>query len=181
MKRHLVLAGCIALITLALACQPQTSQTPPDTRAADEAAIKDFDAQWSNAASAKDLDKMLSSYADDAIVLQPNGPMLNSKDAVRKIWKEVLTAPGFSGGWKATKVEVAKSGEIGYVSGTWEFTMNDASGKPATDRGKFVEVVKKQADGTWKCAVDIWNSDAPLPGKEAVQPVATPTPAKALL
>lgn len=180
MTRLLVLTGCIALLTFALACQPQTSQTP-DTRAADEAAIKDFDAQWSNAASAKDLDKMLSYYADDAIVLQPNGPMLNSKDAIRKVWQAMLTAPGFAGGWKATKVEVAKSGEIGYVSGTWEFTMNGPNGKPATERGKFVEVVKKQADGTWKCAVDIWNSDVPLPGQEAVQPVATPTPAKALL
>ena len=181
MKRLLILAGCIALLTFALACQPQASQGPPDTRAADETAIKDFDAQWSKAASDKNLDKMLSYYADDAIVLQPNGPMVNSKDAVRKIWQGLLTAPGFSGGWKATKVEVAKSGEIGYVSGTWEFTMNDASGKPATDRGKFVEVVKKQTDGTWKCAVDIWNSDVPLPGQAAVPPVATPTPAKALL
>ena len=181
MKRQLVLAGCIALLTFACACQPQTPQTPPDTRAADEAAIKEFDAQWSKAASAKDLDKMLSYYADDALVLQPNGPMVNSKDAVRKIWKEVLAAPGFSGGWTATKVEVAKSGEIGYVSGTWEFTMNGPNGKLATERGKFVEVVRKQANGQWKCVVDIWNSDVPLPGQAAVPPAATPTPAKALL
>ena len=166
MKKHSVLASCIALLTFASACQPQTPQTPPDTRAADETAIKDFDAQWSKAASDKNLDKMLSYYADDAIVLQPNGPMVNSKDAVRKIWREVLTAPGFSGGWKATKVEVARSGELAVVSGTWEFTMNDASGKPATDRGKFVEVVKKQADGSWKCVTDIWNSDLPLPAEK---------------
>ena len=169
MKRLFVLAGCIALLTFASACQPQSTQSPPavpDTWAADEAAIKDFDAQWSKAAGDKDLDKMLSYYADDAIVLQPNGPMVNSKDAVRKIWKDVLTAPGFSGGWKATKVEVAKSGELATVSVTWEFTMNDASGKPATDRGKFVEVVKKQPDGTWKCVTDIWNSDLPLPAEK---------------
>ena len=179
MKGQLVVAVCIGVLTFALACQQQTPSgstpaTPSDTktaansdsRAADESALREWDAQWSKAASAKDLDKMLSYYADAAIVLQPNGPMVNSKDAVRKIWKEVLTAPGFSGGWKATKVEVAKSGDIGYVTGTWEFTMNDASGKPATDRGKFLEVVEKQADGGWKCVVDIWNSDLPLPAPE---------------
>ncbi|MGH9873980.1 MAG: YybH family protein [Pyrinomonadaceae bacterium] len=163
MKKHIALVGCIALLAFALACQPQTPATAPDTRAADEAAIREFDEQWSKAASDKNLDKMLSYYADDALVLQPNGPMVNTKQAIRKIWSDTLTAPGFSGGWRATKVEVAKSGEIGYASGTWEFTWNDASGKPVTDRGKFIEVVKKQADGTWKCTVDIWNSDLPLP------------------
>jgi ketosteroid isomerase-like protein len=47
------------------------------------------------------------------------------------------------------------------VSGTVEVTVNDAKGKPVTDRGKFVEIWKKQADGTWKCVVDMWNSDLP--------------------
>jgi ketosteroid isomerase-like protein len=162
MKRLSVLASCILLIIFTLACQPQP-QTPPDTRAADEAALRRADEDWSKAAGAKDVDKTVSYYADDALVLPPNGAAINTKDAIRKIWNEMLMAPGFSGGWKTTKVEVARSGEIGYVSGTWEFTMNDASGKPATDRGKFTEVWKKQADGSWKCVVDIWNSDLPLP------------------
>ena len=158
MKRQLVIAVCIALLTLALACQKSA-----DNRAADEKALREWDAQWSKAASAKDVDKTVSYYADDAMVLPPNGPMVTSKDAIRKIWKDMVTAPGFSGGWKATKVEVALSGDLATVSGTWEFTMNDAKGKPATDRGKFVEVVKKQTDGGWKCVTDIWNSDLPLP------------------
>jgi len=37
--------------------------------------------------------------------------------------------------------------------------MNDASGKPINDRGKYLEVWEKQADGNWKCAADTWNSD----------------------
>jgi ketosteroid isomerase-like protein len=59
-------------------------------------------------------------------------------------------------------VEVAQSGDIGYTSGTYEFTMNDASGKPVNERGKYLEVWKKQADGKWKCVMDIWNSDLPV-------------------
>ena len=160
MKKLLVIAVCIGLLTFALACQPQT---PPDTKAADESALREWDAQWSKAAAAKDVDKTVSYYADDAMVLQPNGPMVTGKDAIRKIWKDMLTAPGFSGGWKATKVEVARSGELATVSGTWEFTMNDAKGKPSADHGKFVEVVRKQTDGAWKCVTDIWNSDLPMP------------------
>jgi ketosteroid isomerase-like protein len=156
----IVLAVGVALLTFILACQ---QQSPADTRATDENDLREWDAQWSSAAAAKNVDKTVSYYADDVIVLPPNGPTVTSKEGIRKIWLEMLTAPGFSGGWKATKVEVARSGDLAFLSGTWEFTMNDASGKPSTDRGKFVEVVKKQADGSWKCVTDIWNSDLPLP------------------
>jgi ketosteroid isomerase-like protein len=58
-------------------------------------------------------------------------------------------------------VEVAKSGDLACLSGTYELTMNDPSGKPANDHGKYVEVWEKQADGKWKCGADIWNSDLP--------------------
>jgi uncharacterized protein (TIGR02246 family) len=160
MKRQFVFAGCIALLTFTSACQPQA---PPDTRAADESALRKLDDDWSKAAAAKDVDKTVSYYADEVIVLPTNAPVATTKDAIRKIWKDMITSPGFAGGWKATKVEVARSSDIAYISGTYELTMNDASGKPATDRGKYVEVWKKQADGSWKCAADIWNSDAPLP------------------
>ena len=160
MKKHLVLAGCIALLTFAFGCQQQTA---PDTRAADEAALKDWDTQWSNAARAKDVDKTVSYYADGALVMPPNATAVTAKDDIRKAWNGLLTAPGFSGGWKPTKVEVARSSDIAYVTGTYEMTLNDASGKPVTDRGKYLEAVKKQADGTWKCVADIWNSDLPMP------------------
>ncbi len=165
MKKLLVLVACVATLALMYGCQPQ-SQTPPDTKAADETALKNLDAEWSKAAGTKDVDKTVSYYAADAIVLPENGPAVSSKDAIRNVWKGMLTAPGFSGGWTGTKVEVARSGDIGYVTGTYSMTMNDASGKPATDKGKFVEVWKKQSDGSWKCAVDIWNSDLPLPAPQ---------------
>src|SRR6266542_79824 len=127
--------------------------------AADEQALRDADAEWSKAAGAKDLDKTVSYYSDDAIVMPPNDPAATTKEAVRKIWQDLLASPGLVISWKPTKVEVAKSGEIGFVSGTYELTMNDASGNPVNDRGKYLEIWEKQPDGSWKCGADIWNSD----------------------
>jgi ketosteroid isomerase-like protein len=40
--------------------------------------------------------------------------------------------------------------------------MTDPTGTSVNDRGKYLEVWKKQADGTWKCVMDMWNSDLPL-------------------
>jgi ketosteroid isomerase-like protein len=56
-------------------------------------------------------------------------------------------------------VQVGKSGEMAWVRGRYELTMNDASGKPIDDRGKYLEVWEKQTDGNWKCAAEMWNSD----------------------
>ena len=127
-----------------------------------EKALRDLDDQWSKAAGSKDLDKTVSYYSDDAIVMPPNNKIATTKEAIRKVWQDLIASPGLVVSWKTTKVEVAKSGDLACLSGTYELTMNDASGKPVNDRGKYVEVWEKQADGKWKCGTDIWNSDLPV-------------------
>jgi ketosteroid isomerase-like protein len=158
--RYLSVVVLLVPLAASFGCQRQAGG---DSRAAAEATLKSLDTEWSKTAITQDVDKTISYYASDAIVLPPNGPLATSRDAIRNVWKDMITVPGLSGGWTANKIEVARSGEIGYVTGTWEFKWNDASGKPASDRGKFLEVWKKQSDGTWKAAVDTWNSDLPLP------------------
>jgi ketosteroid isomerase-like protein len=151
----------VPLLLVSAACQTQPAA--PDTRATDESALKMLDSYWSQAAATKDVDKTVSYYSDDAIVMPPNSPTTTGKEPIHALWKGILGAPGFVGGWKPLKVEVARSSDLGYVSGSYEFTENDASGKPITDKGKYVEVWKKQTDSGWKCVVNIFNSDLPSP------------------
>jgi uncharacterized protein (TIGR02246 family) len=155
--KPLFLSGCVVLFSFTFVCLAPAA----DTKSAIEKALRDLDAQWSAAAGAKDLDKTVSYYSTDAIVMPPNAPSATTKEAIRSAWKEMLTSPGAALSWKATKVEVAKSGDLACVSGTYEETTTDASGKPVNDHGKYVEVWEKQADGKWKCGADIWNSDLP--------------------
>ena len=147
------------IVTLTLGFTAAAICLAADTKI--EQALRDLDAQWSAAAGAKDLAKTVSYYAESAIVMPPNGASATTKEAIRSAWKEMLGRPGAGISWKATKVEVAKSGDLAYVSGTYEETMTDATGKPVKDHGKYVEIFKKQADGTWKVVADIWNSDLP--------------------
>ena len=147
------------VLTLTLGLAASAVCLAGDTKA--EQALRDADAAWSKAAGSKDLDKTMSYYSADAIVLPPNAAIATTKEEIRKIWQDMLASSGLVISWKATKVEVAKSGDLGFVSGTYELTMNDASGKPVNDRGKYVEVWEKHAEGTWKCGTDTWNSDLP--------------------
>ena len=155
------LLSVLLLVSLSLACQTQTASSDTDTRAADEAALRKLDDEWSKAAGAKDLEKTVSYYSDDTLIMPSNSPVLQGKDAARAMWKAMFAVPGFGGGWKATRVEVAKSGDLGWTSGPYEITEIDANGKPMTDKGKYLAVWKKQADGSWKCVADMFNTDLP--------------------
>jgi ketosteroid isomerase-like protein len=162
MKTRFILAGCIALLSVAFVCP---------ARAADakiEQALRDADAEWSRVAAAKDLDKTVSFYADDAMVLPPNQPMVTSKAGIRNLWKGFLDSLTDIN-WKTTRVEMAKSGEMGYLIGTYAMTMKDGT----KDTGKYCEVWKKQADGKWKVAADMFSSDLPAtPASSSLAPAA---------
>jgi len=154
--RCLVLAGCYALISLTLIGRTQAG----DMRSGDETKIWESETAMSAAAVSKDLDKVVSYYADDAVVFAPNAPGATTKEAIRNAWKDILMPVGASTSWKPTKVEVAKSGDLAYTSGTYNGTMM-ADGKPVKDSGNYLTVWKKQTDGTWKILVDTWATDLP--------------------
>lgn len=153
--------GCIALavVLFTSGCSQQSSQ---ETRAADESAVKETDEQWSKTAMANDLDGTVAYYSDDASILPPNAPIATGKQAIRAVWASMLN-PHVTVSWQVTKADAARSGELAYVTGVYQIAAKDTEGKAQEDRGKLVEVWKKQADGKWKVVTDIFNSDVPLP------------------
>ena len=150
----------LGLVLLGVGCNTAPPAVP-DTRAADEAAVRKADADWVKAAQSKKADDWMAFYSEDVVVLAPNEKTATSKEEIRKAVGELLAMPGLSISWAPTKVEVAKSGELAYLYGTYQMTANGPDGKPVPDSGKMVEIWKKQADGNWKCIVDTWNSDLP--------------------
>jgi ketosteroid isomerase-like protein len=132
-----------------------------------ERLLRDLDTKWAKAAATKDVEQTIAFYSADAIVFPPNATSAATKGTIRNGWKEMFATSGFAISWQPTRVQVGKAGEMAWVSGTYELTMNDASGKAINDRGKYLEVWEKQTDGNWKCAADMWNSDlaasAPAP------------------
>ncbi len=110
----LMVVGCLALFTASPA-HAQKAMTKEQTAIAK--ALRKLDAEWSAAASAKNVEKTISYYADDAVVLPPNAPAAKTKEAIPRAGKRHLDM--ISGSWKATRVEVAKSGDMAWVSGTF--------------------------------------------------------------
>ena len=154
----LSVCGCFAGLMLVAGCN--TAPAPGDTKAAEDA-VRAADAAWSKAAIAMDVAAVGSYYADDAVVLPPNMPIVIGKDAAQKAWAAILV-PGNSTSWTASTVVSAASGDIVYDQGTYTASMKGPDGKAVPDTGKYLCVWKKQADGSWKAVEDTWNSDLPV-------------------
>lgn len=151
------------LVLLASGCDSARQQpVAPDMRATEEANIRKLDADWVKAAQSKQVDAWMGFYADDAVVLPPNDKAASGKQSIRKPVADLLGLPELSIAWQPTKVEVARSGDLAYLYGAYELSFKDPGGKTVSDKGKNVEIWKKQSDGSWKCIVDTWNSDLPL-------------------
>jgi ketosteroid isomerase-like protein len=150
---------------VATSCAPSATG---DSRSADASAIQGLDEQWSATAARSDLAGTVGFYADDAVLLPPNAPIAKDQKSIRESWAGLLGA-NTAVSWKVSKVDVAKSGELGYLYGTYSLSIQDPKGGPTVrDTGKLVEIWKKQADGKWKCIVDTYNSDLPAaPAPEA--------------
>ena len=117
----------------------------------DVAAIQAGSAKYVSTALARDFDRWMTVSADDAVFMPPNAAPLDTRGKIRA-WIEGF--PKMSS-FRLTQIEVAGRADLAYVWGRYEYGADGAS-----DRGKYIEIWKKQADGSWKIFRDIWNSDA---------------------
>jgi ketosteroid isomerase-like protein len=74
-----------------------------------------------------------------------------------------MSDPNFTLNFQSTRTVASKGGDMVYSEGTYTMTMtNPKTKKPMTDKGKFLTVYMKQADGSWKAVADTFNSDSPM-------------------
>ena len=139
--------------------------------AAAESAVRKADADWA-AMAGEAVDAWMSFYAADAIVLLPNEQIANSIEGVRGGVTRLLGLPHLGIAWHPIKVQLSRPGDLAYLSGVYELRFDDSHGATTLSRGSLLRIWRKQPDGTWKCVVDSWSPDAPLPQEAAALPDA---------
>lgn len=118
------------------------------------------DADWATVASeGSDLERILSYWTDDAVVLAPGLPVVAGKDALRLYVQGSMQIPGFKITWTSTDVTFSPDGKLAYLFSRNALTMNTPAGTPATTAGRAVTIWRRESDGEWRCAVDIWNAE----------------------
>lgn len=105
-----------------------------------------------------DWEKFIDAHYDaKAMILPPNGPPAEGREAILALFKLFPPVSRFH----TTDVELEGGGGYAFIRGAYEITVNPPGGDPVTEKGKYIEIWRKRADGSWRCVRDIWNSDAP--------------------
>ncbi len=113
------------------------------------------------AVNACDIDANLAGFSDDQVYMPPNAPPMHGKpdlEAALKWWIENF------------EVSIDMVPEETVISGDWAFQWGFLKGSMRSRDGgdetpmdwKFVYIYKRQSDGNWKIARDIYNSNTPL-------------------
>lgn len=156
-QSRIILIMINVLVVALLGCQPKAPAGLTDT---DQEAIREATAVAIQMAR-ETTDWVAYTehyYVPDAVVLPPNAEAVRGRKEIVSFFG---TFPPITD-MKFDIVEVGGVGDIAYVYGKYSMTMTPEGEEPVQDIGKYIEVWKRQRDGSWKVALDIFNSDLPL-------------------
>jgi ketosteroid isomerase-like protein len=147
----------IALCGLVLCgCAP-----PPFDAVGEGRKLAARDAEWANLSrDGKDIDKIVSYWTEDARVILPGQPVYDGKAAIRSFVTAALKLPGFKVHWVSESPVFSADGTMAWMSGVVETSMADDKGVVTAAKGRALTVWRKDADGEYRCVMDI-NNDPP--------------------
>ena len=157
MKKKILLQ----LITLALMVTACQAPAPEVVQLSDEdvEAIEGIIQQYVQAMLTKDLNAWTGLWTEDAVMMPPNSPALEGREAIIQDWMAGPAPTEFV----LDVLDIDGAGDVAYVRGTYSITTTVAGvPEPVRDEGKYLSIFKKQPDATWLFSVDTWNSDLPL-------------------
>ena len=131
---------------------------------AESDAIKRTSQEYMNAINSGDLNQWLETLTEDVVCLPPDQRMVTGKKAVRPWMKKTFFDP-FQMRFHHTFDEIEVLGATAFARGRFTLSLTPRAGGSATKmRGKFIDIFRRQPDGSWKFARIIWNSDKPATG-----------------
>lgn len=141
--------------------QPGTVTEETATTDADMAAIENLRADFVTAYNAKDVDGLIRLFTADAVRMPPDEPAVSGTEELRTYFSRRFELGDAD--LSVTTQQTQVSGDWAFGRGTFAVTATPAAGgEPVEYKGKWINIMKRQADGSWKIADNIYNTDTPI-------------------
>lgn len=155
----------LSWLVLSAGCTPTADRAgePSIDLEAERADLLARDRAFSEAARTeeKPLDAVLTVMTDDVLILAPDVPLVEGKEASRDLWTTISSLPGYSLEFTPTRAEIGGAADLGYTIGTYRMTLPDSTGRLMATDGKYLTIWRRQDDGSWKMEADMFNADGP--------------------
>ena len=87
--------------------------------------------------------------------------MAEGWEASRAVFAKLEALPGYSLEYSPAIADVGGAADLGYTIGTYHMKLPGSDGSIIEIDGKYLTIWKRQSDGKWKVAVDMFNTDGP--------------------
>jgi uncharacterized protein (TIGR02246 family) len=122
------------------------------------AAIRRIGEDWARHWNAGDLDRVVATYAEDAVYLPPHHQAVHGRDAIQEYLKAPLTHGVSELAFEVTYIK--QQGPIAWDVGTYRMIIPQNDGTKKEDHGKYLSVWRRVGQN-WLLAADAWSSDLP--------------------
>ncbi|HVE71228.1 MAG TPA: DUF4440 domain-containing protein [Thermoanaerobaculia bacterium] len=153
----LTLAAWIALG--ACATQQGTTAAAPNVTSAVRTQIEQTNVRFSDAFNRGDMAALAAMYDTGAVVLAPNAPPMRGRQNIEALWTGARQQGFKTLNLTVNSVEVVGSHAI--ELGSYTLVIQPQGQGEMTDRGKYMVLWRRQADGTWKLYRDMFNTSMP--------------------
>lgn len=154
MHHHTIAALVTAFLTSACA-----QAGPAELSEADAEAVREASRQYTQLARDTAWARWGTMFTDDAVFLPPNSPAVEGAAAI-EAWGR--TFPPIKD-LRIEPTEVVGRGDLAFARGRYSMVIMVPNQPEQPDSGKYIEIWRRQSDGSWKLFRDIFNSDVPLP------------------
>ena len=159
-KSNWLLLTTVLVITSAMLFFAFSYKMDVDSMGDDIAAIEQL---WDNYALANntgDLELYMSLMADDIVKMPPNKPAFSGKELLRE--KKEKGYANYTIEMAIYNEEVQVDGDLAFSRGTYTVSKTPkAGGETVYVDGKYLTILKRQPDGSWKIYRDCYNSNVP--------------------
>jgi uncharacterized protein (TIGR02246 family) len=111
-----------------------------------------------NAVNGSDIAGVLAVWSDDGVLMPPHHPAVQGRVEIERYFERIFRKSRFAFSFSSSQIEVCGGIALERV----EYTVSVypvESGPHTRDAGKGLHLYRRQPDGFWKLAMDIWNSD----------------------
>ena len=122
------------------------------------AAVNEIWNQYASSLNSGDVDRWISLWTEDGVQMPPGSPPVVGKEQIRTEMKATLDRFAFD--FTVLTEEVRATGDWAFSRGLYKATLRPREGGTAIlVDGKYMSILQRQADGSWRIHRDIFNSN----------------------
>jgi ketosteroid isomerase-like protein len=151
--KWLVFTSIVALISIT-SCKEETAEEPIKPTVEE---LGQMNRDFAQALVDGDAEAAANQYDENASILPPNEPIVTGRENIKAYWQAAIDAGVIGASVKTISAD--SNGDLAYEIGTFELRIKLENDSIIVDRGKYTEILQRNAEGKWISLYGMWSNN----------------------